>query len=226
MTTSKSVTRRGPFRNFDFDHYFKSLRFALYTMRRPLDGFWDLVHEKRGSMAAAHTIVFLTIVVEVLRLTVTNFQAIMIFMEGFNVIIVFLNILVPLLLWVVANWSLTTLMDGKGRLGDIYMGMAYAMTPMTLINMILIPVSHVMTYDEITLYWMFYSIGTGWFVLLILCAMKQIHDYSFGKAIFSSLITIVAIGVIIFIFIMFFAVVSDAIMYFVSLFQEMRFRTM
>ena len=195
-------------------------------MRRPLDGFWDLIHEGRGSMAAAHTIVFFTIVVEILRLTVTNFQAIILFMEGFNVIIVILNILVPLFLWVIANWSLTTLMDGKGRLGDIYMGMAYAMTPMTIINAILIPVSHVMTYDEMSMYWMAYSIGTGWFVLLVLCAMKEIHDYSFGKAIFSSLITIVAIGVIIFIFIMFFAVVSDAIMYFVSLVQEMRFRTM
>jgi len=226
MTKSKNVTRRGFFRNFDFDHYRKSLRFSLYTMRRPLDGFWDLIHEGRGSMAAAHTIVFLTIIVEVLRLTVSNFIAVELFMETFNILIVFLNILVPLLLWVVANWSLTTLMDGKGRLGDIYMGMAYAMTPMTIINAILIPVSHIVTFDEIALYWMFYSIGMGWFVLLVLCAMKEIHDYSFGKAIFSSLITIVAIGVIIFIFIMFFAVVSDAIMYFVSLFQEMRFRTM
>ena len=225
-TEKRSVSQRIMPRSFDTQHYFQSLRYALYTMRRPLDGFWDLIHEGRGSIAAANTIVFFAVVVEVLRLTLTNFQFIEVFMEGFNVVFVVLQIIVPLGLWVVANWSLTTLMEGKGRLRDIYMGTAYALTPMVLINAVLIVMSHVITYEEGALYWMMTTLGTLWFVLLLLCAMKEIHDYSFGKAVGSSLVTVVAIGVIIFIFIMFFAVVSDGIVYFVSLFQEIAFRFM
>lgn len=39
-----------------FTHYLASLKFALYCITHPLDGFWDLTHERRGSYAAANTI--------------------------------------------------------------------------------------------------------------------------------------------------------------------------
>ncbi|MCL2016931.1 MAG: YIP1 family protein [Defluviitaleaceae bacterium] len=210
--------------NFDFDNYFKTLKFSLYTMRRPLDGFWDLIHERRGSLAAAHTIVALAVIVEIFRMVLTNFQFIQVNMETFSAWMVLGQVLLPLLLWSVANWSLTTLFEGKGKISDIYMGTAYAMTPMIIINAALIPVSHVITFEEGALYWVFTGFGVVWFVLLILCAMKEIHDYSFGKAIITSLASILAIGIMIFIFIMFFAVVSGGLAYFYSIGQEVAFR--
>ena len=207
-----------------FKAYLDSLRYCLFTMRRPLVGFWDLIHEGKGSMAAAHTIVVVAIIVEIMRLTLTNFQFILINLENFNVLMVVMQIIVPLGLWSVANWSLTTLMDGKGRLRDIYMGTAYAMAPMIIINAILIPISHIITFDEGMLYWLAGSIGMLWFVMLMLCAMMEIHDYSMSKTILSSLFTIVAIGIMIFVFVMFFAVISDGIAYFVSIARELMFR--
>jgi hypothetical protein len=72
--------------------------------------------------------------------------------------------------------------------------------------------------------YLFWRIGEMWFYLLILCAMMQIHDYSIGKAIITTLLTIVAMGIMVFIFLMFFAVVSDGIAYFYSLAQEVLFR--
>ena len=219
------MTRRlGVFRDMNFSDYWKSLRYSLYTMRRPLTGFWDLVHEKRGSLAAAHTIVAVAVIVQVMRLTLTNFQFIIVHMEVFNVVMVAGQILMPLLLWVVANWCLTTLMDGKGKLSEIYMGTAYALTPMVLIDAFLIPVSHFITFEEGAVYWVLTSIAALWFVLLLIAAMMEIHDYSLGKTLLSSFLTIIAIAIIVFIFIMFFAVVSDGIMYFVVLAQELMFR--
>jgi len=191
--------------------YFDSLAYSLFTMRRPLVGFWDLIHEKKGSLAAAHTIVVVAVIVEILRLTLTNFQFIIVNMEAFNVIIVILQVLLPLGLWVVANWSLTTLFDGKGKLSYIYMGTAYAMVPMVIINAVMIPVSHVITAQEGAIYWLITSIGTLWFVMLVLCAMMEIHDFTMSKTVLSSIFTLLAVGVIIFIFIMFFAVVSDGV---------------
>lgn len=211
-------------RNFDFDKYFKSMRYVFFCMRKPLAGFWDLIHEGYGTMAAAHTFVIVAVIVQVLRLTLSNFQFVNINMESFNVVMVFLQVIAPLFLWVIANWSLTTLLDGKGKVAYIYMGTAYALVPMVIIDAILIPVSHIITYDEGMLYFLFMNIGTLWFVLLLLCAMKEIHDYSFAKAIGSSLLTILAIGVILFIFIMFFAVISDGIAYVISIVQELLFR--
>ena len=207
-----------------FREYKRSLKYSLYTMRRPFDGFWDLIHEKRGSMAAAHTLVALAIIVEILRLVLTNFQFININMEAFSAYFVILQMLSPILLWTLANWCLTTLFDGKGKMSHIYMGIAYAYTPVIIINAILIPVSHIITADEGAIYWTLTSLGVLWFIVLLLVAMKEIHDYSFLKAIITSLITVFAIGVILFIFMMFFAVVSDGIVYFYAIYQELNYR--
>ena len=212
------------FRSQGFKDYKESLRYCLFTTRRPLVGFWDLIHEKRGSMAAAHTIVAFAVIVEILRLTVTNFQFILIYMEAFNMFMVIAQVILPIFLWSIANWSLTTLMDGKGRLAHIYMGTAYAMTPMIIINAALIPISHVITVDEGALYWTAQSIGMFYFVALLMCAMMEIHDYTMAKTILSSILSVVAIGIIILVFVMFFAVVSDGVAYFVSLAQELIFR--
>ena len=43
--------------------YLASLKFALYCITHPFDGFWDLTHEKRGTYAAANTILILTLIV-------------------------------------------------------------------------------------------------------------------------------------------------------------------
>jgi hypothetical protein len=211
-------------KGIDWKNYFDSLRFSLYTCRRPLDGFWDLVHEKRGSMAAAHTIVVLSVLIQIVYLTQTNFLFININMEMFSSVMVVMNMVMPLVLFSVANWCLTTLFDGKGKISHIYMGYAYAMVPQMLIRAIIIPFTHILTYDEMMLLVLLWQIGNIWFYLLILCAMKQIHDYSFGKAILTTVLSLVAIGIMVFIFLMFFAVVSDGIAYFYSLGQEALFR--
>ncbi|MCL1885091.1 MAG: YIP1 family protein [Defluviitaleaceae bacterium] len=207
-----------------FRHYIDSMKYAFYPMRRPLDGFWDLVHEKRGSLAAANTIVVLFILVQILFLTQTAFLYININMEAFSSVFVVIVNVVPMVLFAVANWCLTTLFDGKGRITDIYMGYAYAMVPQILIRVILIPLSHILTYDELMIAYMLFNIGEIWHYILILCAVKQIHDYSFGKAVITTLLSLFAMGIMVFIFLMFFAVVSDGIAYFYSLGQEIMFR--
>ncbi|MCL2277322.1 MAG: YIP1 family protein [Treponema sp.] len=219
--TSVSITGKAWWR-----HLGETLKFAFYVCIHPLDGFWDLTNEKRGSIAAANIIVAASLLVGVLTLTLTNFQFIIINMEYFNVIYVFMNILLPIFLWTLANWSLTTLMDGKGRMRDIYMAVAYAMLPSVIINAFMIILSQVITYDERAFYYFLDALSIGWTALLIICGMMMIHDYSLAKTLFSCFLTIIGIGVIIFIFIVFFSLISDAIAYFISLYREIVFRVM
>ncbi|MCL2209416.1 MAG: YIP1 family protein [Treponema sp.] len=202
----------------------KTLKFSLYVCTHPLDGFWDLTNEKRGSIAAANVIVVASILVEVLRLTLSSFMFVRINMENFNAVIIFLRTIVPVLLWTVANWSLTTLMDGKGRMSDIYMAIAYALVPSVIINFIMILLSQVITYEEGAVYWFLAGFSILWTGMLILSGMMMIHDYSMGKTILSSLLTVVGMGIIVFIFVVFFSLISDTIAYFISLYKEILFR--
>jgi len=207
-----------------WEHVGKTLKYSLHVMTHPLDGFWDLTHEKRGSLAAANIIIGLAVIVEILRLTLTNFQFVTINMEYFNSVIVAMRILLPVGLWTLANWSLTTLMDGKGRMSEIYMAICYALAPSVIINIILIILSQFITFDEGAVYWVLAGFAALWTGILIFTAMMMIHDYSPVKTILSSLLTIVGMGVIVFIFVIFFSLISDAISYFMSLYKEIIFR--
>jgi len=209
-----------------WNHLGKTLKYSLYVCTHPLDGFWDLTHEKRGSIGAANVIIALAVVVEVLRLTLTNFQFVSINMEYFNSVIVALRILLPVGLWTVANWSLTTLMDGKGRMFEIYMSICYAFTPYVIINAVMIVLSQIITFDEGAVYKVLAGFAIVWTALLILAAMMMVHDYSLTKTIGSSFLTIVGMGIMVFIFVIFFSLVSDAIAYFVSLYKEILFRVL
>jgi hypothetical protein len=207
-----------------WQHVGKTLKYALYVITHPLDGFWDLTHEKRGSIGAANIIVAAAVIVEVLRLTLTNFQFVTVNMEYFNSLIVAMRILLPVGLWTVANWSLTTLMDGKGRMSEIYMSVCYALTPYVIINAIMIVLSQFITFEEGAIYWVLAGFAAVWTGLLLLAAMMMVHDYSLFKTLFSSLLTVVGMGVIVFIFVIFFSLISDAIAYFISLYREIMFR--
>jgi len=117
-------------------------------------------------------------------------------------------------------------MDGKGRMRDIYMGVAYALAPSVIINAAMIILSRLITYDEGAIYWVLAGFSALWTGILILAAMMMIHDYSLTKTLFSSLLTIVGMGVIVFIFVVFFSLISDAAAYFVSLYKEALFRVL
>jgi len=207
-----------------WQHLGKTLKYSLYVCTHPIDGFWDLTHEKRGSLVAANIIVAASIIVEVLRLTLTSFQFVKINMENFNAIIVLMRILLPVFLWTLANWSLTTLMDGKGKMSEIYMAIAYALAPSVIINVIMIILSQLITFEEGAIYWVLSGFSMLWTGILILAGMMMVHDYSIGKTILSSFLTVIGMGIIVFIFVIFFSLVSDAIAYFVSLYKEILFR--
>jgi hypothetical protein len=207
-----------------FQKYLDSLKYAFYPMRRPLDGFWDLIHEKRGTLAAANTIIILSFIVQVVYVTQCSFMWINVQKESFSMFYSLLYSVVPAGMFSLANWCLTTLFDGKGRITDIYMGYAYTMVPVLLIKVAITILSHFITADEFSMLVMLWYVGEYWGYLLILCMVAQVHDYSFPKAIFTTIVTLIATGIMAFIFLMFFAVVSDGIAYFYSLGQEALFR--
>jgi hypothetical protein len=207
-----------------WQHLGKTLKYSLYVSTHPLDGFLFFFHEGRGSIAAANIILVVTVITEIMRLTLTSFQFVTVNMEYFNAIIVVMRILLPVFLWTVANWSLTTLMDGKGKMHEIYMAVCYALTPYVIINAVLILLSQFITFEEGAIYWVLGGFAMVWTGLLILAAMMMVHDYSLIKTLLSSLLTIIGMGVMVFIFVIFFSLVSDAIAYFVSLYKEILFR--
>ena len=204
--------------------YGESLRYALHVITHPFDGFWDLIHEKRGSIAAANTFLFLFLLTRVLKLICTNFQFISAPIQYINIFEEAGSLLLPFLVLCVANWAMTTLFEGKGRFRDIYMAMCYALVPYILIQLPMILVSNMLTYEEGSIYSVMLSFSVIWCAFLAFIGLMEIHDYSPGKTFIFVIVTIVGASVILFLMLVFFSLLSDAVSFFVSFYREIIFR--
>ncbi len=211
-------------KRFDFQHTAKTLRYSLYVITHPLDGFWDLTHENRGSVAAANIIIAMAMLTRVFRLQFTSFLFMKVIWEHVNLIEILLGFLIPIVLACVANWALTTLFDGKGTMKQIHMGIGYALTPYVLIQFPMIFISNLMTVEEGAFYSYILIFSELWCGMLIISAVMMIHDYTLGKTLITIAATVLGMVLIIFIFLLFFSLVTDAAAYFISLYKEIIFR--
>ena len=201
-----------------------SLKYALYCIFHPFDGFWDLTHEKRGSMAAAHTFVVAVLITNLLRLQHTSFLFNNVYWPEVNILQQCLSVLLPLVIFVLGNWGLTTLFDGKGTLANVYMATCYALVPYVILQLPMIVLSNWVTMDEAAFYDVLNMVSLVWAGGLIVIGMMQIHDFGLGKTLLFIVLTIFAMAVIIFLMLLFFTLVGDAVGYVTSIYKEITFR--
>ncbi len=211
-------------RKESWSRYRDSLRYSLHVITHPFDGFWDLIHEKRGTLAAAHTFLLLFLIVRVLKLILTNFQFINAPIQYMNVFSEMASLLLPFLILCLANWAMTTLFEGKGRFKDIYMAMCYALVPYILIQLPMVIISNGLTFEEGSIFTIMLSVSVIWCVFLVFIGLMQVHDYGPGKTLVFLIVTVVGGLIIIFLALVFFSLLSDAVSYFISLYREIVYR--
>ena len=167
-------------------------------MLHPFDGFWDLKHEKRGSAKAASVIVLLLAFVSLASKFTTNYLFNGSYGTKISVVQELSMILLPFLLWVVGNWSVTTLANGEGNMKDIYKFTGYALMPLVLMTLINIPLSHVMVAEEAMYLTFFTSLGTVWSGFLLFAGNTQTHRYTVAKSIISMILSVLGMAIIVF----------------------------
>ena len=159
-----------------------------------------------------------------MKLRYTSFLFMDVYWEDLNIFLYLASILFPLSLWVVGNWGLTTLFDGKGKLGQVYMATCYAFTPYVLVQFPLMVFSNFVTVQEGQFYVVVSTLSLIYAALLVIAAMGQIHEYSAGKNLLFTVATLFAMLVMIFILMIFFSMISQGVAYFISLAKEFMFR--
>ena len=203
--------------------YWEELMYAFHLIFHPFDGFWDLKHEKRGSVRAALTILALTAAVFAWQAVGQAF----IFNPRGNyasIITQLSGLLVPLLLWATANWCLTTLFEGEGSFKDIFVACCYSLTPIVLIIPVTILLTHVVTLSEQGFINLIVNICYVWLFLLLFFGTMVTHDYSLGKNIITVLGTILVMAVIMFVAILFSGLMVRMVSFVSNIITELQFR--
>lgn len=202
----------------------QSLRYSLYLIFHPFDGFWDLKHEKKGNLKTAMLIVAMVIVTFILRRQLTGFILNENKLRELNIIVEILSVVLPFFLWCVANWCLTTLMDGEGSFKDIVITSAYALVPLVLINIPLIIFSNVITLEEAAFYTFFDILSLAWTLLLLFLGTSVVHQYSLLKTFLTSICIVIGMGLIIFIALLFSSLLQQMYSFVYTIYKEIALR--
>lgn len=200
------------------------MKFALYLLRHPLDGFWELKFEHRGSNKTALLILALTFLSAIFDRQTRAF----VFNDAYNVpldIFYQLRILVfPVLLFCVANWAITTLMDGKGTFSEIFQVTCYSLIPLIVFHIAIPILSNVMSLNEAAYLVIVDGIGTVWMCLMLLIGIHVIHEYGAAKMLGTLLLTACSAAIVIFILLLFFSLLQEIGSFAYSIFREIQLR--
>ncbi len=215
---NKEVATSGKKRTF-----WQEILYANHLIFHPFDGFWDLKHEKRGSFRGA----MFYLVFAIATFTYQSAGSSYLFNPTgrySSIITQIISVVVPLMLWVIANWCLTTLFEGEGSLKDIFIATSYALAPLPLLIIPSVIATNFLTSGEASIVTLLNSFAFIWAGLLIFTGTMVTHDYSLGKNVLTCLGTIVGMVFIMFLALLFTTLLTNVIGFITSLVTEIAYR--
>ena len=126
----------------------------------------------------------------------------------------------PVLLFCLANWCLTTLFDGEGSFKDIYIAVTYSLTPLPFMVILSTILTNVLTKTESTIVGLLVTFGYIWVGLLIFFGMMTTHDYTLGKNFITTIGTILGMAFIMFLGVLFTSLVMDVMSFVTDIVAE------
>ena len=215
---NKRVATSGKKRTFG-----QEIAYGFHVILHPFDGFWDLKHEKRGSVRGA--IFFI-----VLAIATFYYQAIG---QGYlldpfaslaSVWGQIFGVLVPLFLFVLANWCLTTLFEGEGSFKDIFVACSYSLLPIPLLVIPTTIYSNFCITTETDIIGFISTFAFIWLGLLVFFGTMVTHDYSMGKNVITVLGTVVGMVFIMFLAVLFTTLVGKIVGLITNIVDEIQYR--
>ncbi|MBE6673939.1 MAG: hypothetical protein E7596_02405 [Ruminococcaceae bacterium] len=203
--------------------YIQEICYGMHLIFHPFDGYWDLKHEKRGSVRASLTFLALTVVA-------FYYQGIG---QGYyynpqqttsTIFAQFASVIIPFALFIISNWCFTTLFDGEGSLKDIFIAVSYGLYPLPLFIVISTILTNVLVGTESQIPTMIVTIAAVWMVLLVVIGMQVTHDYSMGKNILTVIATIVGMVFIMFIALLFVSLITKMTSLVTTITSELSYR--
>ncbi len=169
------------------------LAFLFRFIRQPADSFYYIKQNLRGSLLFAFLIYAWVLAARILSIYLTGFVfspfstswQIHIEMEVTYVVL-------PLLLWNVANYLVSTISDGEGRLRHVFIGSAYSLFPYALFALPIALLSNVLTLNEAFIHGFSTQIMWFWMGIMLVIMVREIHNYSVSETvrnIFATLFT-------------------------------------
>lgn len=206
------------------DRLFVGKKNPFLMLNHPIETMEDLKYKKNGSTVYATLLLVAFTVSAIIQEVATGFIYTTLRIKDFNILTVLCTSGLMVLLFVVANWALCTLLNGEGRLVDIYVMTCYNLTPLTAYNLVSTVLSRFLVESEYTFVTIAGVCCTIWFVVLMFYGVMTIHNYKFWGTLLNLIASLVAMAIIFFLIFLFVVLVQQLYVFVLTLYTECRMR--
>lgn len=201
-----------------------SLKYVFYILFHPIDGFQELKWNKKGSVMIANIIILLWYSATVTERQMKGFIFNMENPENINLIMIFISTILVFAVAVLANWSFSSLMDGEGKIIDLWIAGSYTLIPTIAVIFIKTVLSRALVLEEKVFLDYIEIIGKFWTVILIFFAIMVTHDFTPGRTITLFFLTILGMFAVLFLIILLYGLYNQVASFAVNLYYELLIR--
>ena len=176
----------------------KEVSLMFSVLAHPSNVFTDIKEKKQGSLLLCVISVIVFYIVSILQTLKGGFLFTIYDPASFNSIWLFVKTAGLVVLWVVANWMVCTLLGGKGRFKEIAIVTCYSLLPLIIEGIINIVLTNVLLPNEASFLNILSAIAIIYFVMLMIIGIMKIHDFSMGRLLGTSVLSIAGVAAIIF----------------------------
>ncbi len=200
------------------------IRFPKYILLHPFDGYEEFKRYKKGKLSVAIVFILLYAYFQIF-----SYQNLGFLINGNNPLYLnsiqeIFSVLLLVFLFTVGNWSVTTLMDGKGNYKEILMVTGYALFPLIIIGFPAVVLSNFLTLEEMAFFQLLMYvayISTAWMLFM---GILNIHHYGLFKTLLAFIVTLVSMSVMMFVGLLFFDLIQQFISFIASIYDELSLR--
>ncbi len=190
----------------------------------PGDVFGEVKHHHRGSVLYGSILIVIYYVTAIVKETASGFLFRSHVSSAFNSLMVLVQTLGVVLLWTICNWAVCTLMNGKGKIKEIFVVTSYSLIPLIISNIVYTIASNFLISGEAAFLNIFVTVMTLLTGFILITGMIKIHDYTFGEFVGTSILSILGILIVIFLGIAVFILVQQTYSFILTIIREIIFR--
>ncbi len=200
------------------------LKHCFYSIFHPVNGFDEVKWNNGGSVKLSFVILLCFFLANLISAQSTGFVFNMNNPDTISAPAIFTISVGGVLLWFVANWSVSSLMFAEGKLNQIFIVTCYALVPYIIFELVIVVASNLISI-EMGIFLVFLRIiGIGWSCLLMLFGMYQIHQLEFGKLVGNLLLTIFGIAIMLFLMVLLYSLFQQLYTFVFTIINEITFR--
>ncbi len=202
----------------------RELQLLSRSVLHPGEVFTEIKEKKRGSVLIGLILIVIYYITATLKETESGFLFKSPSNTSFNSLLVLLQSLGLVVLWTICNWAICTLQDGKGKLREIFIVASYSIVPLIISNIVYIIASNAILESEAAFLEIFVTVMTLLTAFILIMGTMIIHDYTFGKFVGTTIMSVLGILIVIFLAIVIVILVQQLFLFLGTVYREFMYR--